>query len=271
MQHITGVNITGTSQVASRVAAHYPSLGYGPHFRPTVANSVPHHVASQIGHTSSNAQTSLMSTSISESLRRRPSLYAVPQWQSFPRTGMAMQTISVNPTKSVYESPYVSIDGTLPGVPSVLSHTAGPADVRPSSNGLQGSIPPQSVFPQSPILKGPTNPPTGVPTSQPISSEPAYPPNMLVDIAQTCQHNFPFAFIAKRHNQPIQKVFDTFSAVIQLPLLRSVVDARRPGKLGSARMKEFRAMKKGVRELNKGEQAGKKRGRKAKGIGIGSA
>jgi hypothetical protein len=75
---------------------------------------------------------------------------------------------------------------------------------------------------------------------------------MLVDIAQTCQDNFPFALIAKRHNQPIQKVFDTFSAVIQLPLLRSAVDTRRPGKLGSAKMKEFRAMKKNAKELQKG-------------------
>ena len=37
---------------------------------------------------------------------------------------------------------------------------------------------------------------------------------------------------------------------------------RRPGKLGSLRMKEFRAMKKGLKEMPKGEQV-KKRGKKA--------
>ena len=94
---------------------------------------------------------------------------------------------------------------------------------------------------------------------------------MLVDIAQTCQDNFPFALIAKRHNQPIQKVFDTFSAVIQLPLLRSAADVRRSGKLGSLRMKEFRAMKKGLKEMPKGEQAVKKRSRKTEGKVVDSA
>jgi 3-deoxy-D-manno-octulosonic-acid transferase len=87
---------------------------------------------------------------------------------------------------------------------------------------------------------------------------------MLVDIAQTCQDNFPFALIAKRHNQPIQKVFDIFSAVVQIPLLRSAVDARRSGKLGSLRMKEFGEMKKNVRELHKDEKGARKRGKKVK-------
>lgn len=67
----------------------------------------------------------------------------------------------------------------------------------------------------------------------------------IVDIAETCQRNLPFALIAERHNQPIQKVFDTFSAIIQLPLLRHV-DNRRHGSLGKRRMKEFRDAKKAM-------------------------
>jgi hypothetical protein len=67
-----------------------------------------------------------------------------------------------------------------------------------------------------------------------------------VDIAETCQENFPFAAVAERHKQPIQKVFDTFSAIIQLPLLRSAADNRRHGDLAKTRMKDFRDAKKAM-------------------------
>lgn len=67
-----------------------------------------------------------------------------------------------------------------------------------------------------------------------------------MDIAETCQENFPFAAVAERHKQPIQKVFDAFSAIIQLPLLRSVADNRRHGDVAKTRMKEFRDAKKAM-------------------------
>ena len=86
-----------------------------------------------------------------------------------------------------------------------------------------------------------------------------HPQNMLVDIAKTCQDIFPFEEIAKRHNQPIQEVFDTFSAIIQLPLLRSRTDPRRPGRLGSTRMREFREAKKAVRRCHNSEKKGAKK------------
>ncbi|EFQ30981.1 uncharacterized protein GLRG_06125 [Colletotrichum graminicola M1.001] len=70
--------------------------------------------------------------------------------------------------------------------------------------------------------------------------------HIIVDVAETCFNVFPFAEVAKRHNQPEQKVRDIFAAVIQLPLLRCPTDKRRAGKLGTARVKEFNQAKKEV-------------------------
>lgn len=64
--------------------------------------------------------------------------------------------------------------------------------------------------------------------------------NSIVDIAETCQATLPFAAIAARHNVPLQKVYDTFSAAVQLPLLRHAVDNRRHGSLAKLRVREFR-------------------------------
>ncbi|KAK1978930.1 hypothetical protein LZ30DRAFT_198301 [Colletotrichum cereale] len=68
--------------------------------------------------------------------------------------------------------------------------------------------------------------------------------HIIVDVADTCLGVFPFAEVAKRHNQPEQKVRDIFAAVIQVPLLRCPTDKRRAGKLGTARVKEFNQAKK---------------------------
>ncbi|OLN97329.1 hypothetical protein CCHL11_01072 [Colletotrichum chlorophyti] len=70
--------------------------------------------------------------------------------------------------------------------------------------------------------------------------------HIIVDIADTCLNLFPFAEVAKRHNQPEQKVRDIFAAVIQVPALRCPTDKRRAGKLGTARVKEFNQAKKDV-------------------------
>ena len=53
---------------------------------------------------------------------------------------------------------------------------------------------------------------------------------------------------------PIQKVFDTFSAVVQLPLLRSADDKRRHGSLGKKRMKEYRDAKKAMERAQSAER-----------------
>lgn len=76
----------------------------------------------------------------------------------------------------------------------------------------------------------------------------------IVDIAETCQAHLPFAAIAERHSIPIQKVFDTFSAIIQLPLLRNADDRRRHGSLGKQRMKEYREAKKAMEKAQEMER-----------------
>lgn len=107
---------------------------------------------------------------------------------------------------------------------------------------------------QSPSSNGP---------SQTINQPEALPStNLLVDIAQTCQAIFPFARIAERHNQPVKKVFDAFSAVIQIPLLQCAADRRHNGKLGNARLKEFRSASKAVSETHEKERKAEKQGAK---------
>lgn len=92
------------------------------------------------------------------------------------------------------------------------------------------------------------------------NSKPSHSPNMIIDIAQTCHDSFPFALIAERHNQPLRKVQDVFSAIIQLPLLRSATDRRRTGKLATERMKDFRRMNNAVRELHVEERRKERQG-----------
>jgi hypothetical protein len=253
IQHMPGINPASTSQPMPEFEAYSLPLGLGPQFQQSGASGGQHAMCSLVGPA---ASANLTSASMSASLRHRPSLYAVPQWQSSPpSTGIVQQAMPASPTSSVYQSSCVSRDGNLQGASPGLSHIAGPGNLRSFGGTPIGPIPPQTATSQPQTVQVPT-----ARLREPAKS--THPPNMLVDIAQTCQDNFPFALVAKRHNQPIQKVFDTFSAVIQLPLLRSAVDARRPGKLGSARMKEFRAMKKSAKELQKMEGLGRKGGKK---------
>ncbi len=257
LQHLPGSQSASKGQSLSEFGNYSPPHGPGPLSEQTRTNFVQTHMPSLVGPVTSTIQESLASTSVSDSLRRRPSLYAIPQWQvCVPGSGMATQTLPKNASRSIYHNPYVPSDVTWPGMFSVASHAAG-----------AGNLPSVNVTPSGHFADSSASQVRNLECQNGLSKQ-SHSPNMLVDIAQTCQDNFPFALIAKRHNKSIQKVFDTFSAVIQLPLLRSAVDARRPGKLGSLRMKEFRAMKKAAGKISKGKQTGKKGRRKAEENGI---
>jgi len=270
MHHIAGTQLVNNSELAPGFRASCPPHGPVPLGQQSMTNVVQPNM-SLLARAVTNAIPSSSASSISECLRRRPSLYTVPQWPAFPPSGsgMAIQAVSANFSRSAHQNPYVSGDFTSPGVSPVGPRIAGAGRLPPvgiTSNGhstLQEASQAHSIHQH-------TGPPTKASTSQNGLSKKSHPPNMLVDIAQTCQDSFPFALIAKRHNKPIQKVFDTFSAVIQLPLLRSAVDTRRSGKLGSLRMKEFRTMKRGLKEMSKGKH-GAKGIRKAEKNGIDSA
>jgi len=60
--------------------------------------------------------------------------------------------------------------------------------------------------------------------------------------------------VAERHKVPIKKVFDSFSAIIQLPLLRNADDRRRHGSLGKLRVKEYRDAKKAMERAQEAER-----------------
>ncbi|KAI1755565.1 hypothetical protein F4782DRAFT_488974 [Xylaria castorea] len=91
---------------------------------------------------------------------------------------------------------------------------------------------------------------------QPTYRKPS--PNLIVDVAETCQEKFPFEEVAKRHNVPVDKVFDVFAAIIQVPLLRCPTDRRRPGRLATARIKEYNKAKRDILDsrTDKGEVDG---------------
>lgn len=71
-------------------------------------------------------------------------------------------------------------------------------------------------------------------------------PNLIVDIAETCETVFPWDEVARRHGVTRHKVVETFAAVIQLPLLRCTTDRKRHGKLATNRLREYTKAKKDV-------------------------
>ncbi|KAI1738798.1 hypothetical protein F4680DRAFT_424068 [Xylaria scruposa] len=85
---------------------------------------------------------------------------------------------------------------------------------------------------------------------QPTYRKPS--PNLIVDVAETCQERFPFQEVANRHNVPVDKVFDVFAAIIQVPLLRCPTDRRRAGRLATARIKEYNKAKKDILDSRTG-------------------
>ncbi|RYP41737.1 hypothetical protein DL767_000753 [Monosporascus sp. MG133] len=85
---------------------------------------------------------------------------------------------------------------------------------------------------------------------QPTYRKPS--PNLIVDVAETCQEKFPFEEVAQRHNTPVEKVFDVFAAIIQVPLLRCPTDRRRPGRLATSRIREYTRAKRDIQESRGG-------------------
>ncbi|RYP10255.1 hypothetical protein DL764_000747 [Monosporascus ibericus] len=85
-------------------------------------------------------------------------------------------------------------------------------------------------------------------------------PNLIVDVAETCQEKFPFEEVAQRHNVPVEKVFDVFAAIIQVPLLRCPTDRRRPGRLAKSRIREYTGAKRDIQESRDGAEDRDKEG-----------
>ncbi|KAL7627584.1 hypothetical protein AAE478_001777 [Parahypoxylon ruwenzoriense] len=130
-----------------------------------------------------------------------------------------------------------------------------PQPTAENSGDQPQSLPtPATSATNSPTISNPTKPPASL--IQPTYRKPS--PNLIVDVAETCQEKFPFEEVAKRHNVPIEKVFDVFAAIIQVPLLRCPTDRRRAGKLATTRVKEYTKAKKDIQEARGQSNSGSK-------------
>lgn len=113
-----------------------------------------------------------------------------------------------------------------------------------AQTGESDQATPSTFKPRQPTPQSPFRPPASL--IQPTYRKPS--PNLIVDVAETCQKKFPFEEVAKRHNVPVDKVIEVFAAIIQVPLLRCPTDRRRPGKLATGRVKEYARAKKDIQE-----------------------
>lgn len=158
--------------------------------------------------------------------------YPAPVQRAFPVADMsASQSVSgVTPHKLNHNPQLVASPGS-----TAVSQTERPR----LSQAQSASSQPQATQPSSMTASSPT--PAAAPT--PRSSTPSPPethsPNLIVDIAETCEALFPWEEVAERHNVPRQKVVDTFAAIIQLPLIRCTTDKKRHGRLATNRLKDF--------------------------------
>ncbi|CAL3967966.1 hypothetical protein PZA11_006978 [Diplocarpon coronariae] len=180
----------------------------------------------------------------SADIMRRPSLYSIPAW---PAASSSTTALLPKPCSRLQ----------VPVHDTSNCRTSSPDQSVGNFTRKSSPIVPQAQEPATRSLVISTgSAKVACPTSlQSNSSEFQIPdarqgrkhsPNLIVDIAETCQEMFPFAVVAERHDVAIQKVFDTFSAIIQLPLLRNADDRRRHGSLGKRRNKEYRDAKRAM-------------------------
>lgn len=144
-----------------------------------------------------------------------------------------------------------SASESAPGVPSHkfnhnpqlnLSPVSTPMSQTERAQYTQGqSASSQPLATQTISTTAPSPTPTAAPAPRPLTPPPPenHSPNLIVDIAETCEALFPWDEVAERHNVPRQKVLDTFAAIIQLPLIRCTTDKKRHGRLATNRLKDY--------------------------------
>lgn len=155
------------------------------------------------------------------------------------------------PVQRAFPLADMSTNDSAPGVHSHHFNHNSQLNVSPSSTtitetgraqytqGQSASSQPLATQPNSTTALSPT--PAAPPTSRPPTPSPPenYSPNLIVDIAETCEELFPWDKVAERHNVARQKVVDTFAAIIQLPLIRCTTDKKRHGRLATNRLKDY--------------------------------
>ncbi|ORY65213.1 uncharacterized protein BCR38DRAFT_432141 [Pseudomassariella vexata] len=137
-----------------------------------------------------------------------------------------------------------------PSTQKTGNQTPGPAlpqqqtNTRESSQSAASSVPNSAKSKPAAAPSSSFKPPASL--IQPNYRKPS--PNLIVDVAETCQEKFPFEEVAKRHNTTVDKVVEIFAAIIQVPLLRSTTDRRRPGRLATSRVKDYTKAKRDIQE-----------------------
>lgn len=158
--------------------------------------------------------------------------YPTPVQRAFPVPDMsAIESASGVPAHRFNTNPQLNVS---PGS-STMSHTEHTQYTQTQNASSQ----PLATQPSSRTAPSPT--PAASPTPRPPSPSPSekHSPNLIVDIAETCEALFPWDEVAERHNVPRQKVADTFAAIIQLPLIRCTTDKKRHGRLATNRLKDY--------------------------------
>lgn len=158
--------------------------------------------------------------------------YAPPMQRAFPvaDTSASESATGVAPLKFNHTPQLNLSQGSTP-----MSQT----ERAQYTQGQPASSKPLAAQPSSKTTPSPT--PTAAPVPRPPTPSPPdnHSPNLIVDIAETCESLFPWDEVAERHNVPRQKVVDTFAAIIQLPLIRCTTDKKRHGRLATNRLKDY--------------------------------
>ncbi|KAJ8067929.1 hypothetical protein OCU04_003512 [Sclerotinia nivalis] len=178
-------------------------------------------------------------------VRRRPSLYRIPAWQHSTDNNQASSSIALGERQNKTCNDEINDSRTFHSNIPQQAKTVTSCTPNAALSSLQSPVP--------------------QPSKQQMPA-PNHSPNLIIDIAQTSQETFPFAVVAARHNKPTQKVFDTYSAIIQLPLLKQAADGRRHSPLGSERMRQYREAKRAMEKANREKEKANKEKEKGKGV-----
>ncbi|KAI1197906.1 hypothetical protein F5X97DRAFT_164025 [Nemania serpens] len=241
-----------------------PSANHHDHNSPAPLQKPPCHICSRLRHQAqySRAQGLPMVKAALPPHMMPPLHYHSPYGQHLHPQMMTVPTSNMHQVGSNFSSVMMPINGSpfvsLPSHPqpqpspqqvTSLQQKEAERDKQPTAKQFKEMEVPQTTQPKSTTAAPKATPSSIKPPAsliQPTYRKPS--PNLIVDVAETCQEKFPFEEVAKRHNVPVDKVFDIFAAIIQVPLLRCPTDRRRQGKLATARIKEYNKAKENIHQ-----------------------
>lgn len=162
----------------------------------------------------------------------------------------AAQSMPLRPTAAQQQQQQPTAQVPEPG-PNNATNLGASSATKPSATATAtapsvDTAPAAAICPESPAKRPRTPAPPHPSLLQPTYRK--HSPNLIVDVAETCQEKFPFEAVAQRHDTTVEKVADVFAAIIQVPLLRCLKDRRRAGRLAHERVKEYNKTKRELQE-----------------------